>query len=862
MDIYKYFLFPDSKSNSFGLALNSNISIISSALIDLMSLNKHKFRFYKIHKNKYAPSENQFLVGSGKSSLFYFELFMKAKVIDRSVYPLIYSSSVGAIDAEIINKRIVDFYKKSNSKHESLLSVIFFMLSIDQVSMALKLINLANERFSEVDLINWHNKILFDYSYNHKLISQAYINDINYLIKKGNELYSHKDYKASLYYFEKVINFHGRNDYLLKFGLACRNAGDFNRSISAFNKYIRLNPEKHTGFYLRGLVSLTQMKYREALVYYDIAINMHPLNKSNVLKVSINSLRLLVRKNNLRVNDFPLYNNLKLKSYIEYTNLNLTKADIYYSLGDLENSSLLYYKISSVLRPDLYISYEKLFEINKSLFLKAVKKLDGYLLVARFLGRFNLDNVNIGRFKKYIQTLYVTRGRISMLQIDRESAEQNFMAGMAIHENIKAREWLAYLYLWSQRYEESLNLYKEILVQKPNKVSVIINIIRVYLEKNELVKAGEYLSRYNKLLTKNKNKDKSHLVRRNYHYAIGDIEGAWLVFRDRKICDALRNDEELFYTHNILDLNNTSKTTLVLSEWGPGDELRWSSVYPELSNTFSDLYIGCEPRLYSLFQRSFPKAKFIPINKRIRGPIKHEQVKHLSKVKSSIMTQVLDSNSYSIAKNMDQITLISDVLGEIRKDKISFKPHQGLLKFDKVKYDLMLDWLQSLPKNKINIGICWKSGLVDVARSVHYSELSLWKKVFELDGINFINLQYSNYEADLNDAKVKWGVDIFIPPINLKDDFESVAALMKQLDLVISPATAVAELAGMLGVKTLLFSNSPEIDWRVDESGVDLWHSSINHICATRSQGMDVAQTSIVDQIYSYIKKRAVVDKD
>lgn len=857
MDKTKYFIFPELETNGFGIIIKNSIEKVGINTLSLISSNKHNFDYYIVdrnyEKNKSQIENKSFLIDNS-ISLFYFKLFLtRDKLKDSSYRTLILLDSEKSLNYDLL---LIECLGEKHSSND-ILSMVFLLLALDKVVQGINLLSYAKSKNNCIELNKWYKKVMYDYINRHDIVSTLYANDIGFLTKKANLLYKDKDFSSSIYYLEKLVGLHKRDDYILKLGLAYRGAYKFDKAIFLFNRYIDLHPSDYRGYYLRGLISLTIMKYKEARVYYEIAISLHPLRTLRLKEVTVGTfdytLKSLKDKKLVKLTDLPYLDRLKLSSYIELTNLNLTLADIHYSLGEYQSAANIYYKIAISIRPDLYAVYEKLHLIDMLLFNKATNRLDKYIgLLEKSLSTI-LRYSNTNRLRKYIQSLHVTRGRIYILQLDRKSAERSFKLGIKAHSNVKPKEWLAYLYLWSQKYEESLTLYKNILEEKPNKIGVVINIIRNYLEQGEPEEANQYINKYKHLLSKYQNKDQSHLVRRNYYYAIGDIESAWLVFRDRKICDALSNDSNINYTHNIFESRLSRQNVLVLSEWGPGDELRWASIYPEIKRLVPNLVIGCEPRLYSLFQRSFPSIEFVPINKRIRGAITVNNIKHISKVGNSLSTQVFDSSAYYMAQTMDKVTLISDVLGEIRKTKASFIKHSGLLKVNPDSYKEMEEWLETLPKRNLNIGICWKSGLVDVARSVHYSELNLWKKIFELKGINLINLQYSNYEDDLNNVKNKWGVDISIPPIDLRDDFENVAALMKQLDLIISPATAVVELAGMLGVETLLFSNSPEIDWRVTNNNGDLWHSSIKHIIATRNQGLDVAQKSIVDQIYSYI---------
>jgi Tfp pilus assembly protein PilF len=860
MNHIKYFLFSDLENNDIPVIIKIHLDSIDKSIWPLLLLNKHKFLYYVIGNNYHTDepiSTTKYLVIDNDTSLFYFKLFLMRGNLSLNSYKFLISLDLDIrLNVDFLLEKCLD----SDYNSEDILTIVFLLLALNKVVNGINLLSYAKSSLQSFELDKWHKKIIYDYKHNHKLVSELHSDNINFLIKKANELYKEQDFSSSTYYFEKVVNLHQRNDYILKLGLAYRGAYEFDKAISLFNRYIYLHPHDHRGYSLRGLISLNAMRYSEAKAYYEIAINLHPLKKIKVKELTIafstQVISSLKNRTPFRFSSFSHYDRFRIKTYIELSNLNMILADIHYSLGEYESAASIYYKIATSIRPDLYTTYEKLNLIDSLLFIKAVNRLDKYInFLEKSLITFS-KYPNLNRLRKYIQTLYVTRGRIYILQLDRKSAENSFRSGMKAHTNIKAREWLAYLYLWSQKYEKSLILYKGILEEKPNKVGVIINIIRNYLEQDQPKEASQYIIKYHNLLLKYQNKDKSHLVRRNYYYTVGDIENAWLAFRDRKICDALSKDLNINYTHNIFESRSYNKSVLVLSEWGPGDEIRWASVYPEIKSQVVNLTISCDPRLQSLLQRSFPHIVFVPVYKRIRGPITINNIKKISKVKSSLSTQVFDSSSYCMAQNMDEVTLISDILGEIRKNKPSFIQHSGLLSVDPKHYDEMNEWLDYLPKHKINIGICWKSGLVDVARSVHYSELSLWKRIFELDGINFINLQYSNYESDLDNVKKLWGVDIFTPPIDLRDDFESVAALIKQLDLVISPATAVVELAGMVGAETILFSNSPEIDWRVCDYDKDLWHSSIKHIKAVRNKGYLEAQNSIVNQIYRYLHEK------
>jgi hypothetical protein len=85
-------------------------------------------------------------------------------------------------------------------------------------------------------------------------------------------------------------------------------------------------------------------------------------------------------------------------------------------------------------------------------------------------------------------------------------------------------------------------------------------------------------------------------------------------------------------------------------------------------------------------------------------------------------------------------------------------------------------------------------------RWIYYSQLKQWGPILTTPGVHFINLQYDNCGEELRQAESLFGVRVQVwDDVDLKDDQETVAALISGLDLVISAGTAVDALAGALG---------------------------------------------------------------
>ena len=72
-----------------------------------------------------------------------------------------------------------------------------------------------------------------------------------------------------------------------------------------------------------------------------------------------------------------------------------------------------------------------------------------------------------------------------------------------------------------------------------------------------------------------------------------------------------------------------------------------------------------------------------------------------------------------------------------------------------------------------------------------------------MDQFSFINLQYGNTQQQVNDFNIHSNSKIInIDKVDLFNDFESIAAILQNLDLFISVSNSTAHLAGALGIPT------------------------------------------------------------
>jgi hypothetical protein len=125
--------------------------------------------------------------------------------------------------------------------------------------------------------------------------------------------------------------------------------------------------------------------------------------------------------------------------------------------------------------------------------------------------------------------------------------------------------------------------------------------------------------------------------------------------------------------------------------------------------------------------------------------------------------------------------------------------------------DLIAKWSSALPERPaLRAGLVWRGNPLfenDADRSL--PSLDILAPLGAVSGVTFVSLQKGRGE---NDA-VPEGLSLIKPGFPLVD-FADTAALMSKLDLVISVDTAVAHLAGALGIPCWVLLPEYKTDWR------------------------------------------------
>jgi len=267
--------------------------------------------------------------------------------------------------------------------------------------------------------------------------------------------------------------------------------------------------------------------------------------------------------------------------------------------------------------------------------------------------------------------------------------------------------------------------------------------------------------------------------------SVGDLAQGWSTYETR--FDVLHPKVIFFATRRPLWTPGTDvagKRVMVYGEQGLGDEIAFANALPDLISAIGPegrLILAVEPRLVSLFQRSFPSA--------LVGPHETGKANHYDVRRATFVDEEAD---------VDMWAPIGSLLRQYRGDISTFPDHSGYLKPDPERvahWRKQLSALGPAPK----VGLLWKSLVNDAERQRFYSPFELWAETLATPGVTFVNMQYGDCAAELQAARERLGVEIWTPPFDLKAELDEAAALACALDLSIGPSNATTNIVGACG---------------------------------------------------------------
>ena len=338
------------------------------------------------------------------------------------------------------------------------------------------------------------------------------------------------------------------------------------------------------------------------------------------------------------------------------------------------------------------------------------------------------------------------------------------------------------------RIDDALYCFETALKLDPNNIVAKSNCALIFEKKGAPDLALAYLRECLEMSPKGSQQEKEIFYKMSFSYLLkGNLKLGWEMYEyGFDINHTLsRGPKRKFNSPKWNGDSIKGRRLLVWREQGLGDEVMFFHTLPDVFTLCSEIIIECEDRLVSIFARSFPKC--------------------------TVRNQNFNfSTGYADVEDYDYHISVGSLLNIFRKDIHSFTRAVPYLIPDPLR---VIDFKHRLEpyKSKKLIGICWRSGKLSAERNIHYAPISSWKPVFDLKNTVFINLQYGDTEFERNEVNRLFGINILNwDDIDLRNDLESVCALISNLDCVASVGTAVAQITGALGIHLKLLVSR---DW-------------------------------------------------
>lgn len=170
-------------------------------------------------------------------------------------------------------------------------------------------------------------------------------------------------------------------------------------------------------------------------------------------------------------------------------------------------------------------------------------------------------------------------------------------------------------------------------------------------------------------------------------------------------------------------------------------------------------------------------------------------------------------------------------------------------------------WQHKLAKDKnFKIGICWMPGgniAGHVPQGQRHVPLKLFAPLAEIPGVTFYSLQKLVGLDELKHLPAHFKVVEFGPDFDeTRGGFVDTAAVMKNMDLIITVDTSVAHFAGALGVPTwTLLPYHPDPRWMLERSDSP-WYPSMKLFRCPEPYAWREAMAQVKSELTQVVKKK------
>ena len=335
----------------------------------------------------------------------------------------------------------------------------------------------------------------------------------------------------------------------------------------------------------------------------------------------------------------------------------------------------------------------------------------------------------------------------------------------------------------SGRFEEARLVFEKVIEQFPNQAESFSNLGNILIA---LGKPAEALKRHEQARQIAPDSPGIAFNQSLVLLRIGDFANGWAAYENRLLMPNYAGLRQRLEKPRWNGETFEGKTLLVWAEQGFGDTIQFARYLPRIKRLGGRILFECQPELVSLMQCVDGISEVIPRNEQ---PPPHDlqcPLLNLPRVFGTDTNSIPNETRYLTPPARTEINLPTN-------------------------------------SNAIRVGLVWhgSGGQVPDLRTIPFDRLL---PLLSHERAIFFALQLGDSVKDPLHAGVSDNLTDLSPMMH---DFATTAAIVDQLDLIITIDTAMAHLSGALGKPTwMLLSTEP--DWRwMEYNGANPWYPTV-----------------------------------
>ncbi len=335
---------------------------------------------------------------------------------------------------------------------------------------------------------------------------------------------------------------------------------------------------------------------------------------------------------------------------------------------------------------------------------------------------------------------------------------------------------LCSLYRITNRIREALEAGRESVRLAPDSADNLVNLSLVLMDLDERDRAIACLLR---ALGLNDSHADAHLATAQILLAQGELDPGWIEYEWRNQTEAGRGQLPRITSAPWTGMTIPSGKILLIGDQGYGDTIQFARYIPMVAQRFDEVFLGCSAEIAPLLaripgvSRSFHRWNEIP------GHAAYCRLSSLALIFRTTMETIPSTVPYLIP--------------------------------DPARVSRWASWLKAAgPGEAIRVGLAWSGRPThpnDRRRSIRLAQMA---PIAAVEGVLFVSVQKPMPHADIEAVQMFPGMSDLSKELN---EFDDTAALIANLDLVITVDTSMGHLSGALGKPTWIMLPKAS-DWR------------------------------------------------